>query len=692
MSTSKEKDIIVLEKAMLAAIDEGPGTVDLAKALFVGEENGEQSNNLNESSTAGNQIQFTKGGTIQPIFDPMTLALIYENSSVLRSCVDAYITNIDSFGHHFAPLINVSAMEVDEKIRDAMRAERKYFKTRTPDELSPDGKSWKDLSDEPADNEVAKRRDEIKIEMREEHEMLAAFFENCSPTVPFTGPEGLRGLTRQDIEVFGNGYWEILRNGAGEIAQFNRLEARTIRLLPLDREPASGFMYRKVSTFASHKVPVNKRFRTFCQSYEASDQRVYFKEFGDPRFVSSRTGNAYNTVDEMHKADGESNATPATEILPFKITSVRSQYGAPRWIGAMCAVLGTRQAEEVNFLYFENRSVPPMAILVSGGRLNKETVSRLEDYIANQIRGKRNFHKVMILEAESAESADKSVGPNNGKMKIELKPLTDAQQKDGLFQQYDERNADKVGQMFRLPRLLRGDVRDFNRSTAVASVDFAEIQVFGPIREQFDWMMNTLVLPELKVRYHKYKSNAPTVRDPEGLSTMIKDLVTASVLTPEEARALARGVFNEDLRDIKAPWTQQPVALTLAGRRIEDDLNTDEDESDEYGIDTFNQAGGMSAPGAGATQQSLGVDQTKKDAGGGDLSSGDLASGGGALVPAQGIDRKRPKRSAKQRALAKVRQYMVKAAIEAWKIEKKNAEVLTLPAELFQSVFIPDGK
>jgi len=37
-------------------------------------------------------------------------------------------------------------------------------------------------------------------------------------------------------------------------------------------------------------------------------------------------------------------------------------------------------------------------------------------------------------------------------MKIELRPLTNAQQTDALFQNYDERNHDKVGQSFRLPR------------------------------------------------------------------------------------------------------------------------------------------------------------------------------------------------------------------------------------------------
>ena len=41
--------------------------------------------------------------------------------------------------------------------------------------------------------------------------------------------------------------------------------------------------------------------------------------------------------------------------------SPRSPYGVPRWVGTLLSVLGSRQMEEVNYLYFENKSVPPMA-------------------------------------------------------------------------------------------------------------------------------------------------------------------------------------------------------------------------------------------------------------------------------------------------------------------------------------------
>lgn len=656
--------------------------VPLMKAFFVGEDSGDQSNALRDQDVQ-NGI-FKQAGAIPPIYDPNILALIFENSSSLRSNVDAYVTNIDSFGHTFEEVVDLNSEGAKEKIRDALRAERVHAR-RT-------GSAAKDtdsllLPTEPTDAEVAARFDKLKIEMRAERVYLESFFENCTVDMPFSGPEGLRGLTRQDIEVLGYGYWEVLRNSLGEISVFNRLEARSIRLMPIDQNNTEVEISKKISLLASDTIKARKRFRRYVQiwesheavgNYSVTDSRidnehiVYFKEFGDPRTLDSKTGKYWDT-----RAEAEAQATqdgkkfvPATEIMVFKISSTRTSYGVPRWIGTLLAVLGTRQAEEVNFLYFENRSIPPMAILVSGGRMNANTVARLEDYIANQIRGKRNFHKIMILEAEG-QTGD----ANTGRMKITLQPLTDAQQKDALFQQYDERNADKVGQAFRLPRILRGDIRDFNRSTAEAALDFAEVQVFGPQRQQFDWMMNQLVLPALGARYHRFKSNAPTVRDPQAMAEMIKDLVVAGVLTPAEARDLAEGVFNRTFEKLTADWTAQPLALTLAGRTG----NTDPSDRDLAvpgqnggsgsgggggasggsggGLSEFNRNGGMSAGGAGATQEALGVDQTKKR---------NVA-----------------------RALTKIHTELLKA--ERATFFDSKAETIVIPADLFFSVFTPNG-
>ncbi len=241
-------------------------------------------------------------------------------------------------------------------------------------------------------------------------------------------------------------------------------------------------------------------------------------------------------------------------------------------------------------------------------------------------------------------------------------------------------------------------------NTAAASLDFAELQVFGPLREMFDWVMNKQILPVIGIKFHTYRSNAPTIREPEALSLMIKDLVTASVITPGEGRELSAGVFNRTFEKVKALWTSQPIAMTLAGRPMEDDLNTpDVDESTEFSDDgggesprdRLNANGGLSTGAAAATQEAVGVPQnTNKD----DLSGGDLAAGGGALLPAQGGGarrRRRPKLEKQAAILHRVHAALLKAEREEY--GHTETETIKVPADLFYSWVRPskpssDGK
>ncbi len=345
----------------------------------------------------------------------------------------------------------------------------------------------------------------------------------------------------------------MLRDGRGEIARLVYVPSHTVRLMPLDADPVEVEDRIQVSPVAFEAVPARRRLRRYVQ-VQGTD-RVYFKAFGDPRFISKRTGAVFPSVEALRRADQRDG--PATEILHFAIHSPRTPYGVPRWVGALLAVLGSRQMEEVNYLYFENKSVPPLALLISGGRLSESSVPRIERFIEENLKGKTNFHKILILEAEG--------GQGENRARIELRPLTDAQQQDALFQLYDERNIDKVGGAFRLPRLLRGESKDFNRATAESALRFAEDQVFQPERDEFDYLINRKLLADMGIRFWRFRSQTPVTRDPERMTAMVEKLVRVGVLTPEEGRFLAGDIFNREFRKIGDDWTKRPITLTLAG-------------------------------------------------------------------------------------------------------------------------------
>jgi PBSX family phage portal protein len=594
-----------IDRTLKTRIDEIEDPVEIAKSLFIGGGSIVQSNVVStERGTEDGDI-FHSSGALEPPYSPDVLCKVFEHSHTLRQNVDSYCVNIDGNGHRFDAVIDLeNDDDAIEQVRDAIYFER--LSVETDEGLSPQNAAnveW------PDDDEVKERIEEMIKEARLEKAFLEAFFRFATIDESFIS---LRKRTRQDKEITGNAFWEVLRDEVqNQPSQFNYVPAFTIRLMPLgdvrSNPPVKVQLKIKRTLFTYDEISAPKRFRKYVQVYEKT--RVYFKEFGDPRTMSAKTGKYFETVEDLKKPDGEGpDAIAATELIHFSIHSPRSPYGIPRWIGALLSVLGSRQAEEVNFMYFENKSVPPLAILVSGGRLNADSVLRVEDYIKNKIKGRENFHSVLILQAEP--SGMSSLDSANSQMKIQIVPLTSAQQKDALFQTYDERAIDKIGMQFRLPRLLRGDIRDFNRGTADAALEFTEMQVFSPERDDFDWLINRKLLPELDIKFWTFASNSPTTRDPIDLATIVTDMVKASIFTPAEARELAKSIFNRDFKKIDELWTKIPPELLKAGIYPEgysdpsmandtpnDTPNADANGQDEQSKDSERQAkGGETGP------------------------------------------------------------------------------------------------
>jgi PBSX family phage portal protein len=514
----------------------------ILKAVVVGaDEQGPASLPGGEETIA----QFADAGGIEPPYDPLALCLLTEHSNSLRQNVDAYAVNIDGFGHRLEPAIDFEDEDADERVAECIYLERTAARER--------GELTEDVPLDPSPEDVATRRAELKRLARVEKARLSSFFSFCCFDHSFVD---LRRRSRQDLEVTGNAYWEVLRDGRGEVARLVYVPSYTVRLLPLDLDPVEVRDRMQVSPVSFEPVTTRGRLRRFVQIQGI--ERVFFKSFGDPRVVSRKTGAVF--ADAAALAEADSTDGPATELIHFAIHSPRSPYGVPRWVGTLLAVLGSRQMEEVNYLYFENKSVPPLALLISGGKLSEPSIPRIERFIEENLKGKDNFHKVLILEAEGPGGSGEQA-----RAKIELKPLTDAQQHDALFQLYDERNIDKVGAAFRVPRLLRGESRDFNRAVADAQLRFAEDQVFQPERDEFDYLMNRRLFADMGIRFWRFRSQTPVTRDPERLTQMVEKLVRVGVLTPEEGRVLAGDIFNRELRKIGDDWVKRPITLTLAG-------------------------------------------------------------------------------------------------------------------------------
>jgi len=533
----------------------GPGREEVAK----GETLSAPSTVVSEGLSFGRQDFVDE--ILEPPFPFESLCRLLENSGALRQNIDAMRTNVDGFGHRFTPVLDFSAPTVNDDIRDLMVRQKLEG---TDDLLTVTAEELEKIT--PGVDEVEETRKLWDQLARVEHGRLESFFDFLSPGKTFIQ---VRKLTRLDLELLGNAGWEVIRERPDDpesrIQQVVHVPFVGVRLVKADDEPTAVKVKVRRDPIHYEDVTVHHRFRRFVRIL--GNGRTYYKEFGDPRVVSRVTGRFFEDVDALKKEEGP-ESLPANEFYHWKVESPVSVYGVPRWIGALIAVLGSRAAEEVNLLYFDNKAMPPMVLMVSGGRVSEDSVSRLETYIEDRIKGRENFHKIMVLEAVPSD-ADVSEGDleYSGKLRIELKPLTQDQAKDGLFQEYDEANVRKIGRAFRQSPIMTGDTRDQNRATAMTAKALAEEQVYQPERDDFDAVMDRIFLPSLIIHFWRFKTNAPVQRIPNDLVDNATKSLREGAMTPNEARELLSDAFSVDLPHRVEDWGDIPPRLALAAAR-----------------------------------------------------------------------------------------------------------------------------
>lgn len=479
---------------------------------------------------------FSDSGALQPPLPFEQIAALLLTSNALRQNIDAMITNVDGFGWRPKPTVDLFGAIPEIKITEILWAKN----GKKPDEAL-----------------VAKTLEEWKQQALIERRKFIHFFKSISPEHTWVQ---VRKKLRQDYEQLGNGALEIVRNAANDIGRIEHIPFMTMRIMPREKTTIKVKVPQKVDEITIEDRTISKRFFRYLQVQ--GGRSVYFKELGDPRVVSAASGKTYETEAEMWKQE-DNNVVQATEILHFSQQSMNNVYGQPRWIGNLTSVMGSRMSEEVNWLYFENKGIPPMAIVFSGGRLASDGSQAIADYIETSIKGQENFHRILVIEAES----DNPDGKNIGKASVKFERLTDAQQQDALFQKYDKNNRQKVGESFRLPGLYRGDVEKVDRATAEIIKELTEEQVFEPERVDFDSIINLKIVPRLGYRFWEHDTLGSVPRNPKVVAGIIERLVTVGVLMPDEARLMLPKVLGIEIEHRVDEFLKEPMKLAIARLR-----------------------------------------------------------------------------------------------------------------------------
>lgn len=453
---------------------------------------------------------YDDGAILEPLYNPESLTRLSENSDVLQQCVDAYKTNIVGFGVDFS-----------------------------------------------YDIDVDKEDSEVKNCLDKEWSRYENFFKYCNLDESFTS---IMKKVIDDKERIGWGTLELIEDYKGGPAGLEHIPAHKVRLCKREKRAIAVKTIIQDENGEDLEITIMKRFRKFVQIVD--NEKVYFKEFGDPRVLNCRTGLYDEATPDEDKA---------TSIIFFNIYCPYSPYGLPRYIGQLLNIQGNRKAEELNYTYFMDGRHMPMAIMVENGKLTQESI----DIIAGN-KGDKARHKYLILEAEGLEN-EISVGDDNNKSKVSIKiqKLAEMLEKDGLFQDYCKNNRDKIRSAFRLHPIYTGESQDYTRATADTARQVTEEQVFQPERDEIAFKFNNTLKRMLVINQVSMKFVAPTISNKAEVATAIAPYVQAGAATPNMLIDALGDLLGKSFEPFEGDWADKPMQLLL--KEMELQRNQDEE-------------------------------------------------------------------------------------------------------------------
>ena len=469
---------------------------------------------------------------LDPPYLPGKMYELYEQSGILKVCVECYVDNIDGFGY------DVTSNVSDD---DNVQAEE-----------NPKVKLLKEFFDGPNDKETFKK---------------------------------IREALRRDIEATGNGYLEIIRDKIGVPVLAFWLDAKRTRITAI-REP----VMKTVQVMRGGKIidiQAEKRYRSYCllssDGHGTGPRARYFKEYGDTRVMDAETG--------QFADEGATVKIPASEVIHFKHGN--DTYGIPRWIGTLLSVMGAWKANMVNYDLFDNQGIPPLIISIMGGSLTEDSYDDVVNFF-RRAKGHRNFHKLLILEAEGdAVGIDgRETAP-----RMQVQGLAEYRKEDAMFLNYLATCRDEVQKLgFRLPGMFLGKSDDANYATAFIVRKIAEEQIFIPERSRFDEIINKTIVKDLvgADTLLSFKSLGPTLQSVENLPAIINILVASGAFTTNGLISFINEHFGLRIALYDGEgteWADLPIPknATSVAPDEQEDSSFEDDADDEKEIIKKNQ-------------------------------------------------------------------------------------------------------
>ena len=470
------------------------------------------------------------GRVLQPPYNPTKMKELMEECAPLPACRDAYSRNVAGYGFEVVPIEGVEGEESPE-----VKAERKTLQELI---IDPNG--------EYSFGQMTKRLEE-------------------------------------DYRTTGNSYMEVVRSVDGLPSLLYWADSERMRIAPIATNvTGSGsdpvdmevtVVRGGVETTFTRKKQFRKyaMVSTFANTGEVKLR--WFKEWGDKRPMNALTGE-YATDDALIRNQERldqgfpTEYEPANELIHRKYGT--GVYGIPPWIATLLDAMGVSRASYVNFDLFENQGIPPLFLLISGGKLSADSWEDLLETL-RKAKGTENFNRMTVLEIESDSDTLTPTGGNRDLIpKVDMKGTGDMRKEDAMFSNYTEKGNESIRAYgFRLPGLYVGKTSsEFNRATAEVARELTEEQVFVPERKEFDELFNMTITKALGLKNVLLKSKGPKIVNSDLIDKLITTLAEKGGLTINELIEVVNENFGTNFEPYEVAagqeethWANQPIAF-----------------------------------------------------------------------------------------------------------------------------------
>jgi capsid portal protein len=479
-------------------------------------------------------------GMLQPRKSPMYWCLLARTSTVLPAIIRALEIGIESYGHEYVPLVTKGQDESGAEV---------WHATDDPRKLDV----WKMIEGEDAggDPTIIKAKsmeDVLAVEL----ERLERYYDNFSRFQPFTD---IRGMWRTDEETIGWCVQELLRDGFGIPCGGEQVPAHEVRMMVRDALPTEMVQVRigRDWRWVTEERPYY--FRRFVQI--RGNQKRYYKHVCDPRSLSWKTGQYVKTGTDYE----------ATEMIFGGKYITGEDYPEPDWASQEYNIGGEFQAERGNFRAFKNNLIPAiLCVVMGGGKLGKVGIKAFLDAL-EQVRGNESAAAAVQIPSGVETSANASGKIDSPKMLIHV--LREFQRQDMTHHQYIDDCTRAQLRAMRVPPILLGASNDYNRATAQAALEMFESQVCRPRRNRFDDSQNRIILPEMRVRFHEFRSKGPDLTDMETIARIMQAVAQPGGLSINGAIELGNKYLGTSVPPMPAEDGNLPMAVLLAKYQVQ---------------------------------------------------------------------------------------------------------------------------